>query len=78
MNGAIWFGVGLVVGVVVITRIKPANTSSCCTRVAYGARDTIAGYAGPLDSVAAGALDFLGVTNHLPGLLDQLGVPYDD
>jgi hypothetical protein len=72
-----WFALGLVVGVAVMTRVKAANTASCCQRVAYGARDKIAGYAGPLDGLVSGLLDGLGITDHIPGILDQLGVPAD-
>ena len=74
MNGAAWFALGALVGVAVFSRIKPANTTSCCTRVANAARDEIAGKAGPLAPVVSGALDVIGVTPHLPGLIDQLEV----
>lgn len=77
MNGAAWFALGALVGVVVVTRIKSANTSSCCKRVAIGARDQLAGYTGPFDGATSALLDGLGLTEHLPGLIDQLGVPYE-
>lgn len=77
MSNTGWFAVGLLVGVVVITRIHPATDTSCCQRVAYGARDKIAGYAGPFSGLVSGALDGLGLTQHIPGLLDTLGVPVD-
>lgn len=54
-----------------------AQESSCCSRVAFGARDKLAGYAGPFGSVVAGALDATGLTSLLPGALDAFGVPKD-
>lgn len=77
MSGGAWFAVGVVAGVVVFSRIKTANESTCCQRVAYGARDKISGLAGPFDGLVSGVLDGLGLTKHLPGLLDTLGVPVD-
>lgn len=77
MSGGAWFALGVLAGVVVITRVHPANESTCCQRVAYGARDKIAGYAGPLDGVVSGILDATGLTSHIPGILDALGVPLD-
>lgn len=77
MNAALWFIGGALLGVAVMSRIKPANESSCCKRVAIGGRDKIAGYAGPLSPLVGGALDALGLTDHIPGILDQAGVPYD-
>lgn len=77
MNGALWFVAGALVATALVTRIKSANTSTCCQRVALGARGKIGGYAGPLAPLAEGALDGLGLTDHLPGLLDTLGVPLD-
>lgn len=52
-----------------------AKDSSCCERLSYGARDKLAGYAGPLAGLVAGGLDLFGVTPLLPRLLDKLGVP---
>lgn len=77
MSGAGWFALGVVVGVVVITRIVPATDTSCCERVAYGARDKIASYTGPFSDVTKGLLDGLGLTPLIPGILDTLGVPKD-
>lgn len=77
MNGALWFALGAVTATILVTRIKTANTSNCCTRVAYAARDKIADQAGPLSGVVGDALDALGLTSHLPGLLDTAGVPLD-
>lgn len=69
---------GFLIGVALMSRLKQAPESSCCRRVAFGARDTIAGKAGPLSGAVAGILDGLGITEHLPSLLDVFGVPYDD
>jgi hypothetical protein len=77
VNGALWFALGAVTATILVTRIMPANESNCCARVAYGARDTIAGKAGPLSGFVADALDALGLTKHLPSVLDELGVPLD-
>lgn len=52
-----------------------AKESSCCERLAYGARDKIAGYAGPFAGLVSGGLDLFGLTPLLPGLLDTAGVP---
>lgn len=67
---------GVIAGVAVSAALRPIETS-CCQRVAVGARDTIAGYAGPFGGLVAGALDATGLTSVLPGLLDKLGVPVD-
>lgn len=77
MSGGGWFVVGALAATAVVTRIMPANTNSCCARVAYGVRDKIADYAGPFDFLVKGTFDVLGLTKHLPGLLDTLGVPLD-
>lgn len=77
MKGAAWFFGGFALGVFVIANLKQANESNCCARVAIGARDTIAGAAGPAKGIVAGALDALGLTKHLPSILDGLGVPLD-
>lgn len=77
MKGAGWFAVGAVAATVLVTRIKKADPSTCCQRVNYGARDTIAGKAGPFAFLVSGAIDALGLTSHLSGLLDTLGVPTD-
>ena len=75
MSGALWFALGAVTATVVVTRIKKADSSTCCLRVAYGARDKLAGYTGPFSDFTSGLLDNLGLTKHLPGILDSLGVP---
>jgi hypothetical protein len=54
-----------------------AKDSSCCERLSYGARDKIAGYAGPAAPLVAGALDATGLTKLLPRALDLFGVPKD-
>jgi hypothetical protein len=68
---------GLVVGVAVGSLMFRAQESSCCQRVALGARDKIAGYTGPFSGAVGGILDATGLTNLLPGLLDAAGVPKD-
>ena len=72
-----WFAAGAVVATAAVTRLIPANTSTCCQRVAYGARTVIAERTGPFASVTAWTLDALGLTKHIPSLLDRLGVPLD-
>jgi hypothetical protein len=67
---------GLVATFVVAVVLKP-NESSCCQRVAFGARDKIAGLTGPFESAVSALLDATGITQTLPGLLDRLGVPKD-
>lgn len=69
--------VGVLAGIAIAMVIAPANESSCCQRVAFGARDKIAGLAGPFEGLVAGALDVTGLTKVFPGLLDKLGVPAD-
>jgi hypothetical protein len=54
-----------------------AKESSCCERVSYGARDKIAGYAGPFSGLVKEFLDASGLTKLLPGTLDAVGVPKD-
>lgn len=76
-GGALAFVGGLLVGVALVTRIKQANESTCCQRVAFGARDTIADKAGAAGGLVSGLLDGLGLTKHLPGLLDTFGIPVD-
>ena len=73
MKGAMWFLLGLAVG----SHLLRAKESSCCERVNLGARDKLAGFAGPAKPLVAGALDALGLTNLLSGLLDAAGVPKD-
>lgn len=78
MNAALWFVAGVAVGVAGIALIAPTQ-ESCCQRVAYGARDKIAGLFGDgeASAVVKGILDGTGLTNALPGLLDLFGVPKD-
>lgn len=73
MKGLLWFGLGALVATVVITRITPANESSCCKRVAQGARDKIDDALGGT-GVVGGILDGLGLTEHLPSVIDTFGV----
>jgi hypothetical protein len=73
MKLALAFGVGVVVG----SHLLRAKESACCERVALGARDKLAGYAGGAAPVVSGLLDGLGLTKLLPGALDRLGVPKD-
>jgi hypothetical protein len=77
MSGVGWFALGAVAATIIMTRVRPANESNCCQRVAFGARDKIAGFAGPLDGAVSGALDTLGITKHIPSILDDFGVPLD-
>lgn len=73
MRAALWFLAGATVATVVVTRLVPASETSCCHRVAIAARDRIASKTGPLASLTSGLLDGLGLTNHLPSLLDTFG-----
>ena len=77
MNRALWFAGGLALGVFLVANIKRANESSCCQRVAFAGRDVIADFAGPASPLVAGVLDAFGLTKHIPGILDTLGVPTD-
>lgn len=77
MSGAGWFALGALAATIVVTRIKPANTSNCCARVNYGVRDKISEQAGPFSGFVSDVLDGLGLTNHLSGVLDSFGVPLD-
>jgi hypothetical protein len=77
MKGALLFGGGFLVGLALMSRIKPANESNCCKRVAFGARAVIADGVGPLGGFVTGAFDALGLTQHIPRLLDEFGVPLD-
>ncbi len=72
---ALWFVGGLLTGIALVSLIQPANATSCCQRVAAGARDKIAGEFGPFSGIVSGFLDTTGLTEQLPGLLDTLGVP---
>lgn len=71
-----YFALGAIVATVAWLRLKPANTATCCATLAKAERDKIAGYAGPLSGVVSGALDGIGLTDHLPSLLDSLGVTH--
>ncbi len=73
MKYALAFAAGLSVGAWLLR----AKESSCCQRVAIGARDKLAGYAGPASSLVKGLSDATGLTGLLPGILDGLGVPKD-
>lgn len=67
------FFAGLAIGV----HAFRASETSCCQRVAFGARDKLAGLTGAAAPLTAGALDALGLTGLFPGLLDAAGVPKD-
>lgn len=73
MKYALAFFAGLAIG----AHLLRGKESSCCERVAIGARDKIAGYAGSASGAVATGLDALGITKLLPGLLDAAGVPKD-
>lgn len=77
MSNALWFAGGLALGVFLVANIRKATDTTCCQRVAFGARDKIAGFAGPAEGLVSGALDVFGLTKHLPGILDTVGVPLD-
>lgn len=77
MKEVLLVGGGFLFGIALMSRLKPAPDSSCCRRVALGARGVIAEKAGPFGSVVSGLLDGLGITDHLPSLLDVFGVPHD-
>ncbi len=72
-----WLALGVVAGFALHAWIAPASESSCCKRVAFGARDKIAGKAGAAGDVVSTLLDITGLTDALPGLLDKAGVPAD-
>lgn len=74
MSGSLWFVVGVVAGAAVGARIAQANTSSCCRRVEAGARERILEQ-GAVGGLALGVIDALGLSPHIPGLLDAVGVP---
>ena len=76
MNAAYFIG-GFAVGAVLVLIMKPASESTCCQRVAFGARDKISSFAGGASGTVSGALDATGITKHLPSLLDAFGVPLD-
>lgn len=71
---ALCFAGGVAVGVAIMARLKPASEASCCRRVAAAARaqvnDATAGVGGSI-------LDLLGLSDHLPALIDAAGVPYE-
>lgn len=71
----LWFIGGVAVGVAVMARLKPANESSCCKRVAGAVRGKVGDTFG---SVGASAFDWLGLSDHAPAIIDAFGVPYDD
>lgn len=71
-----FFALGVGAGVAITARLKPANTSNCCARVAVAARAEIGDRSG-LGSIAENILDKLGLTAHLPSLLDAYGVPIE-
>lgn len=76
MNAGAAFALGVVMGFALVALTYPIETS-CCQRVAFGARDKIAGLAGSGGGIVSGLLDATGITNALPGLLDLFGVPKD-
>lgn len=69
---AVWFFGGVALGgVLVLMATQPgASEGACCRRVASAARDQIADGLG----IPGGVLDFLGITGHLPGLIDKAGL----
>jgi hypothetical protein len=71
------YGLAFFAGLAVGAWFLRAKESSCCQRVAIGARDKLAGYTGALAPLTSTVLDYSGLTNVLPGLLDGLGVPKD-
>lgn len=77
MSNWLWFGGGLVLGVAVVARLKPANESNCCKRVENGIKAEIVDTVGPLGSAINGVFEGLGLSTHLPRLLDDFGVPLD-
>lgn len=62
---------GAALGFLLTLQVRPANTSSCCARVAAGAReqavDALGGWAGTVG-------DLFGLWGHVPAALDTLGV----
>jgi len=77
MSEGLAFALGAVLGAVVILHLKPANTSTCCQRFAFAVRDAIAEKAGPLEGVVKDSIDALGITQHIPSIFDEFGVPLD-
>lgn len=77
MRDLLVFGGGLLLGVMVMSRLKPANESNCCKRVEFGIKAEITDAVGPLGGAINGAFDALGLSKHLPRLLDDFGVPLD-
>ena len=75
-NKLVWLAVGVGVGAVLVLQLRPANTDVCCQRVAIAARDQIAAATGT-GRIGATLLDFLGVTKHLPAIIDGAGVPIE-
>jgi len=77
MSETFAFALGAILGAVVILHLKPANTSTCCQRVGFGARNFIAEKTGPLEGVVKDFVDSIGLTPHIPSILDEFGVPLD-
>lgn len=68
------FAGGLLVGAVLVARLKPAPESSCCARVAAGVRAEVGELCGPLGEFCQQAGDSTGLFKIAPGLLDFFGI----
>jgi len=71
VNGVGWFALGAVAALVVASRFGPATTSTCCARVAAGARERVSDAYG---EGAAAIGDAIEIWPHVPDVLDWLGV----
>jgi hypothetical protein len=65
---------GFAVGFAIASRLRPANESSCCVRVAAGARDKVGEACGILGPVCQSLGDTLGIWRHAPSILDRWGL----
>jgi hypothetical protein len=74
MRVAVALAVGAAVGFAIASRLRPANESSCCRRVAAGARDRVGVECGPFGLICQSLGDALGVWPHAPEILDRWGL----
>jgi hypothetical protein len=74
LRAGAWLAIGAGLGFVLALRVRPAVDSSCCERVAVGARDKVGALCGSWGGTCQELGDSINLWPHIPSLLDAFGV----
>jgi hypothetical protein len=71
---ALAFTGGVLVGLAIAFRLRPASEAACCARVAKAVREQVGAACGPAGALCQSIGDAIAVWDHSPAVLDVLGL----